>query len=68
MTKLYDVIEVEMEKPHKVRLIDQSKSLKQADAIIHMAVARRGVEDHFFTTVRPDQYKDGEPYRFDGDQ
>ncbi len=65
MTKLYDVIEVGMEKPHPVRIIDQSKSLKNADAIIAMAVARRGVAGHFFTTVRPDAYKDGEPYRFD---
>jgi hypothetical protein len=64
MTKLYDVIEVGMEKPHPVRLIDQSKNMKQADAIIAMAVARRGVGDHFFTTVRPDEYKDGDPYRF----
>jgi hypothetical protein len=64
MTKLYDVIEVGMDKPHPVRLIDQSKSLKQANAIIEMAVARRGVKDHFFTTVNPDSYKDGDPYRF----
>lgn len=65
MAKLYDVIEVGMEKPHPVRIIDQSKNLKQADAIIAMAVARRGVEGHFFTSVQPDEYKDGEPYRFD---
>jgi hypothetical protein len=64
MTKLYDVIEVGMEKPHPVRLIEKSKSLKSADAIIAMAVARRGVGDHFFTTVSPGSYQDGEPYHF----
>lgn len=65
MAKLYDVIEVGMEKPHPVRIIDKGKTLKNADAIISMAVTRRGVEGHFFTSVKPGSYKDGEPYRFD---
>ncbi|WP_375414398.1 hypothetical protein [uncultured Bradyrhizobium sp.] len=64
MANLYDVIEVGMEKPHPVRIITRRTSLKNADAIIATAVARRGVEGHFFTKVRPDAYKDGESYRF----
>lgn len=62
---LYDVIEVGMEKPHAVRIIERGKTLKNADAIVKMAVARRGVGAHFFTSVKPGSYKDGEPYRFD---
>jgi hypothetical protein len=60
MSKLYDVIEVGMEKPHPVRIIDRGKTLKNADAIISMAVMRRGVEGHFFTSVKPGSYKEGE--------
>lgn len=62
--KLYDVIEVGMKKPHPVRIIDRDKAMKDADAIVKMAVMRRGVEAHFFTTVEPGAYSDGEPYRF----
>lgn len=61
---LYDVIEVGMEKPHTVRIIDTGKTMANADAIVKMAVMRRGVEDHFFTTVEPGAYSDGDPYRF----
>lgn len=60
----YDVIEVGMKKPHPVRIIERNKDMKDADAIVKMAVVRRGVEAHFFTTVDPCTYSDGEPYRF----
>lgn len=66
MTKLYDVIEVGMDAPHPVRLMGENKTMSDADAIVKMAVHRRGVENHFFTTVAPGSYKDGELYRFDG--
>lgn len=67
MAKLYDVIEVEIKEPHLVRIIDRGKTLKTADSIITMAVVRRGVEDHFFTAVKPGAYNDGDPYKFDQD-
>jgi hypothetical protein len=64
MRDLYDVIEIGMEKPHKVRVIDTLKSLKNADAVMNMAVARRGVGDHFFKVVPTGEYRDEEAYRF----
>lgn len=55
---MLDVIEVEIAAPHRVRLMAQNKSEKTAEAIIRMAVARRGVEDHFFTTAPAGRYQD----------
>ena len=43
MTKLYDVIAVEM-KTHKIELMAQNKTERNADAIETMAVYRRGEE------------------------
>jgi hypothetical protein len=60
MPKLFDVIEVEFKKPHKVRLIDTKKTEKNAEAIVSMAVMRRGVEDSFFTTAPAGKFKDGD--------
>jgi hypothetical protein len=64
MRERYDVIEVGMDKPHKVRVIDCLKSFKNADAVMKMAVARRGVGDHFFKVVPAGEYRDEEAYRF----
>lgn len=64
MRELYDVIEISMDKPHKVRVIDTLKSAKNADAIIKMAAARRGVGGHFFKAVPAGEYRDEQPYRF----
>jgi hypothetical protein len=63
MIDLYDVIEVSIQKPHKVVVIDTLKSAKNADAIVNMAVMRRGVEQSFFATARAGQYRDGDLYR-----
>jgi len=57
---LLDVIEVEFKPPHKVRVIDTKKTEKNAEAIVEMAVMRRGVEHSFFTTVPAGKFKDGD--------
>ena len=64
MRDLYDVIEISMEKPYKVTVLDTLKSAKNADAIMKMAVVRKGVVAHFFKRVPNGEYRDGDSYRF----
>ena len=63
MERLFDVIEVRFAKPRTVRLIDTRKTERNAEAIINMAVMRRGVETSFYTTVPAGKFKDGDKYR-----
>ena len=49
MNDLFDVIEIA--NPENVRVIAEGKTERNADAIVKMAVIRRGVEAHFFMTV-----------------
>ena len=46
---LYDVIEVSDSDPNDVRLIAEAKTERNAEAIIGMAVIRRGLKDSYFT-------------------
>ena len=62
MNELYDVVAVDL-KWSKVRLIAQSKTKTNADAIETMAVMRRGVEDEFFSVVPHGQYKDDDTWK-----
>lgn len=48
--QLFDVIEVSDSDPNDVRLIAERKTERDAEAIIGMAVLRRGVEHSYFTT------------------
>lgn len=56
----WDVIEVEIKAPHRIRIIDTDKGERDADAVIKMAVMRRGVEHHFFTKRPAGTCKDGD--------
>jgi hypothetical protein len=49
--QLFDVVEVEIRNPSNRRVIASGKTERNADAIVRMAVIRRGVQHHFFTTV-----------------
>lgn len=52
---LADVIEVSLDNPNDVkRVIAERKTPENAEAIVKMAVIRRGVETSYFTT-RPSQ-------------
>lgn len=62
MADLFDVLEVQIREPNTVRLIERDKDEKNADAVIAMAVARRGVADQFYVAVPAGLYKDGDPY------
>ncbi len=55
-----DVIEVGLRAPHPIRLIATNKSEDDAEAIVKMAVMRRGVEHHFFTTAPAGKFRDGD--------
>ena len=59
MADLFDVIEVDFE-THKVRVLETGKSERNAEAVVQMAVMRRGVERSFFTTAPAGKYRDGD--------
>ena len=61
---MFDVVAVSLE-TGKVRLIAENKTERNADAIVCMAVARRGVDVEFFTEVTAGKFKDGDTYTSD---
>ena len=64
MEKLFDVVAVEMA-THKVELRAEKKTELNADAIVMMAVGRRGVETHIYSTVPSGKYKNGDVWNPD---
>lgn len=61
---LYDIVAVDL-KTNKVRLIAEGKTLRNAEAIVEMAVMRRGVTTEFFAEVRAGSYTEGEEWKGD---
>lgn len=59
--KLFDVVAVNL-KTDKVRFIAQGKTLKNAEAIVKMAVVRRGVDEEFFAEVKAGMYTEGDKW------
>lgn len=59
--ELYDVLAVNMSN-HKVRIIGEKKTQRNANAIEMMAVGRRGVDEEFFTTVSHGTFKEGDEW------
>lgn len=57
----FDVVAVGLE-TNKVRLIAENKSERNAEAIVMMAVGRRGVEEEFFSEVPHGKYKEGDTW------
>lgn len=57
-----DVVAVNLE-TNKVRLIAESKTERNAEAIETMAVMRRGVEEEFFSVVNHGAYKEGDDWK-----
>ena len=58
---MYDVIAVNMA-THRVRLLGESKTERNADAIEMMAVMRLGCDEEFFTRAQAGKYKDGDEW------
>lgn len=58
---MFDVLAVNME-THKVRIMAENKTERNAEAIENMAVMRRGVDEEFFVTVPHGKYKEGDEW------
>lgn len=50
MDDTVNVIEVQLQKPHAERVLATRLPPADAEAFIKIAIARRGVETHFYTT------------------
>ena len=60
---MQDVLAVNL-KTLTVRLLtEQPKTPDNAEAVVMMAVMRRGVEEEFFVTVEAGTYREGETYQ-----
>lgn len=46
-----------------IRLLARGRDKENAEAIVNMAVARRGVDPEFYSTARAGQYQDGDKWR-----
>lgn len=62
---MFDVIAVRID-TRKVRLIAEKKSERNAEAIVKMAVHRRGVDVEFFAEVPHGSYVEGDTYPKNG--
>ena len=58
---MYDVVAVNVD-TNKVRLMAQNKTLPNAEAIVKMAIMRRGVDEEFYAEVPSGKYKGGDLY------
>ena len=58
---MYDVIAVNMS-THRIRMLGENKSKRNAEAIETMAVIRCGCDEEFFVTVPASRYKDGDEW------
>lgn len=58
----YDVLAVNI-KTRLVRLIASGKDSPKAEAIVEMAVMRRGLDEEFFTQVLAGMYRDGDSWK-----
>jgi hypothetical protein len=62
MTGLRDAIAINL-KTQKVRILDSGKTIQDAQAIVNMAVLRRGVQNEFFAVVATGSYVEGEDWQ-----
>jgi hypothetical protein len=61
MKAMYDVVAVSVES-NAVRLMATNKDRKNAEAIVNMAVMRRGVDEEFFAEVPAGLYAEGDQW------
>lgn len=57
----YDVVAVNLE-TNDVRLMAEGKTYDNAEAVVKMAVMRRGVDEEFFAEVPAGKYKTGDKW------
>lgn len=63
--QVYDVVAVN-HTDKKVTVWYRDKGYDNADAIICMGVARRGVDEQFYSMTKPGMYQDGDTWTMDG--
>lgn len=61
MANLFDVCEVNIE-DRTVRLLATDKDERNAEAVVMMAVARRGCDEAFYSSAPAGKYKDGDKW------
>lgn len=59
---MFDVIEVSIGSGKVVAFMTENKTEKNAEAVVKMAIYRRGVEESFFAVVDSGEYKIGDTY------
>jgi hypothetical protein len=59
---MFDVIEVSIESRRIITFTANNKTKRNAEAILEMAVCRRGVEENFYVVVETGKYKIGDTY------
>ncbi len=60
--ELYDVVSVSIQTRKVTALYGERKTLRNAEAIVNMAVMRRGVDEEFYAEVPHAKYKVGDEY------
>lgn len=63
MSELFDVVAVDI-KANTVRLMAESKTAANAEAVERMAIMRRGVNTEFYASVPAGKYKEGDTWGF----
>lgn len=61
--RLYDVVAVDLDTAKVSALFGERKSRAAAEAIVEMAVMRRGVDTQFYAEVPTGKFKVGDKYR-----
>ena len=62
MSELYDVVAVNIKTGMVESLFGERKSLRNAEAIVSMAVMRRGVDEQFYAEVPTGTLKVGDKF------
>jgi hypothetical protein len=60
--ELFDVVAVDIATRRVVALFGERKTLRNAEAIVNMAVMRRGVDEQFYAEVPTGKFKAGDVY------
>lgn len=59
--QLFDVVAVNL-KDNTVRFFGEGETYQNADAIVKMAVMRRGLDEEFYAVVAAGSYKEGDKW------
>jgi hypothetical protein len=59
----HDVLAVLIRSPNTVRILATNEDKESAEAIMKMAIMRRGVETEFYSVVTSGSYQEGQKWR-----